>query len=75
MSNQDNITEVLDSLPEKFWRVMGWDVRDNWAPVHVDIADRKRIVEGVLSVIDDFVKEHTDERLEETQRGLREAQD
>lgn len=58
----DYVAEVLDSLPKKFWRVTGWDARENWAPVYVDAADRKRVVEGILDVLDGIAKEHTDDR-------------
>jgi hypothetical protein len=45
---------VRDDLPENFWLVHGWD-RDGHRPVSVDVADRKRIIEGVLAAINAWI--------------------
>lgn len=40
---------IRDDLPENFWVVEVWMQDQNHYPGSVDVADRKRIIEGVLA--------------------------
>lgn len=57
--NEQLISQIWSTFnhdtPESFWDVAVWQ-ENGWNPGSLDVADRKRIIEGFIK----YVAEHTD---------------
>lgn len=48
----DDVRQILDSIPERDWQVAVWLPSQNYVSGRMDVADRRRIVENILRLID-----------------------